>query len=85
MINAIRTPPAERRCEVIILGRDGTASTRLADWPLAANAWQSWPELISGECSYWADPRDYRDYMVRHLDDTTQVSGCEEQFVRSDG
>ncbi len=27
----------------------------------------------------WPDLRDYRDYMVRHLDDTTQVSGYEER------
>lgn len=29
----------------------------------------------------WADLRDYRDYMVRHLDDSAQVSGYHEQGV----
>jgi pyruvate/2-oxoglutarate dehydrogenase complex dihydrolipoamide dehydrogenase (E3) component len=29
----------------------------------------------------WADLRDYRDYMVRHLDDTAQVKGYQEQGV----
>jgi pyruvate/2-oxoglutarate dehydrogenase complex dihydrolipoamide dehydrogenase (E3) component len=27
----------------------------------------------------WADLRDYRDYMVRHLDDSAQVSGYQQQ------
>lgn len=29
----------------------------------------------------WADLRDYRDYMVRHLDDSAQVAGYQEQGV----
>ncbi len=29
----------------------------------------------------WAGLRDYRDYMVRHLDDTAQVSGYEKAGV----
>jgi pyruvate/2-oxoglutarate dehydrogenase complex dihydrolipoamide dehydrogenase (E3) component len=29
----------------------------------------------------WADLRDYRDYMVRHLDDTAQVEGYQDQGV----
>ena len=29
----------------------------------------------------WADLRDYRDYMVRHLDDTAQVQGYADQGV----
>ena len=29
----------------------------------------------------WADLRDYRDYMVRHLDDSAQVTGYQQQGV----
>jgi hypothetical protein len=28
-----------------------------------------------------ADPRDYRDYLVRHLDDPAQVTGYQDQGV----
>jgi len=29
----------------------------------------------------WADLRDYRDYLVRHLDDPAQVTGYQDQGV----
>ncbi len=29
----------------------------------------------------WADLRDYRDYMVRHLDDSAQVTGYQGQGI----
>jgi len=29
----------------------------------------------------WADPRDYRDDLVRHLDDPAQVTGYQDQGV----
>ncbi|MDP9459727.1 MAG: NAD(P)/FAD-dependent oxidoreductase [Actinomycetota bacterium] len=34
---------------------------------------------VGGAELEWADTRDYRDYMIRHLDDSGQVAGYEKQ------
>lgn len=36
---------------------------------------------LSTPAQNWAALRDYRDYMIRHLDDTEQVTGYEKQGV----
>lgn len=36
---------------------------------------------VTGARPDWQDLREYRDYMVRHLDDSNQVSGYEEQGI----
>ena len=39
------------------------------------------PKVLPPRDLDWADPRDYRDYLVRHLDDPTQVTGYQDQGV----
>ena len=39
------------------------------------------PKVLPPRDLDWADLRDYRDYLVHHLDDPAQVTGYQDQGV----